>query len=171
MSKWYLQRIAQGCNFMEKNKMYRDSRIDFSLNQIKNKRNSISKLSERGNNYIKIFNDFLERNDFTIINIKEGLIIFLLYGQEIEVRIEFRIDTEAESYRPEYAFNSCNINAYIKETEDDFTVLCSFTFDKIGNINRIHTEGEFSEYFLIEIEKSLIKMLEESDYYIKLQKL
>jgi hypothetical protein len=122
---------------------------------------SLNELTERGKSYInEIENEFQKQNFNTNKILNNNGLEIIFYGIKIIIIPETNIDNE------NMILYEGQLNSYINENNEKIQLI-SYTFDKIGNINKIYCKNNFAEHYFCDLIDSILKYISKKD--IKLQ--
>jgi hypothetical protein len=119
----------------------RQFNLDSELNDRKYLREQFCKFEKQAIQILnKLYETFTNNLDIKTFDFNDNSFKFILWGQNFIVKAEISYSEEFKS------FKEAELNTYLVIKEDE-TLILSYMFDYLGNINRVFQKDQFSEYY------------------------
>lgn len=105
--------------------------------------------------------EFLRINKVKNIVLKENEISFLFWG------LDFKVKTEIMFQSGHSSSNKGELNTYLIDNEKKEKLVFQYSFDKLGNIGRLHVVNDFSEHYFFEFIEEISKSSNNIKFQLK----
>jgi hypothetical protein len=123
---------------------------------------SINEFKKHAIIFIEKLKFAFENNKLVVSDIKENSFDFSFWGLKFITKIELPYNKESQT------FENGEINTYLFK-DDNFDLILTYKFDRLGNIENYYTEDEFGDFYYVDFIYKLTEFSSENKIKFQLK--